>query len=196
MARDCGIEMMESRLYEERARHHFLTKRFDRRGDEKLHMQTMCALAHLDYNQPRTASYETLFRIANFLQLSMKEKEQIFRRMVFNVVARNHDDHTKNFSFLMDQSGKWSLAPAYDLTYSCDPDNYWLKEHNLLINGKSKDFTRADFKQLAKTFHIVKADDHIDEIIETCSGFKTYAKKAKVKSALAKTIMESLLLCL
>lgn len=193
MAMDCGIEMMESRLYEEHDRYHFLTKRFDRNNGEKLHMQTMCALAHLDYNEPRTASYETLFRISNFLQLNAKEREQIFRRMVFNVVARNHDDHTKNFSFLMDQSGKWSLAPAYDLTYSYRPDHYWLKEHNLLINGKSENFIREDLLQLARSFHVKNANDLIDEIVETCSGFKAYAKKAKVSKENMALIIKNIL---
>ncbi len=193
MARDCGIEMMESRLYEEHGRYHFLTKRFDRVDGEKLHMQTMCALAHLDYNEPRTASYETLFRISNFLQLNAKERQQLFRRMVFNVVASNHDDHTKNFSFLMDQSGKWSLAPAYDLTYSYRPDHYWLKEHNLLINGKSENFTREDLLQLARSFHIKDANDLIDEITQICSGFKTYAKKAKVSKENMALIVKNIL---
>jgi len=197
MAIDCGIEMMESKLLQENGRNHFLTKRFDRtvQGD-KFHMQTACALAHLDYNEARVHSYEILFRLASLLNLSMADKEQLFKRMVFNVIARNHDDHTKNFSFLMNKDAQWKLAPAYDLIFSYNPDNYWLKEHNLLINNKSTNINREDLLIYAKNFHIINADGIINHIVEICSQFSKYAKPALIPVKKAKTIQESLLLSL
>ncbi len=195
LAKDCGIEISESRLLEENGRSHFITKRFDREDSgEKLHMQTLCALAHLDYNQARVHSYETLFRITNPLKLSYKEREELFRRMVFNVVGRNHDDHSKNFSFLMNKDAKWSLAPAYDLNFAYNPENFWLKEHNLLVNGKSKDITREDLMIYAKNFHIKNAKEIINHNIEVFSQFKAYAKKAKVQNKEIKWIESNLLL--
>ncbi len=194
-ALDCGIDMMESRLLKENSRNHFLTKRFDRTDEgEKLHMQTLCALAHMDYNEARVRDYDILFRVANLLSLSMYDKEQLFRRMVFNVVVRNHDDHTKNFSFLMDKEAKWRLSPAYDLTFSYNPDHYWLKEHNLLINGKSTDITRADLNTYAKIFHIKNSNEIIDQIIEVFSHFKKYSTKAAVSKEHSKFIEKQLLL--
>ncbi len=181
MAKACGIEMNQSELLEENGLAHFMTKRFDRTEQgEKLHMQTLCALAHLDYNEARVASYEILFRTANLLSLSAFDKEQIFRRMVFNVVSRNHDDHTKNFSFLMDRDAKWKLAPAYDLTFSYNPDNHWIKEHQLLVNGKSTNITKEDLLVYANKFHIKNAKQIIEEIQEQCLKFTSFAKKAKV----------------
>ena len=193
MAKACGIEMNQSQLLEEKGRVHFLTKRFDRTEEgEKLHMQTLCALAHLDYNEARVASYEILFRVANLLSLSAFDKEQIFRRMVFNVISRNHDDHTKNFSFLMNRDAKWKLASAYDLTFSYNPDSYWLKEHQLLVNGKSTDIKKEDLLVYAKKFHIKNAKEIIREIQEQCSKFTSFAKKAKVGKERACYITSSL----
>jgi serine/threonine-protein kinase HipA len=193
MAKDCGIDMRPSKLMQENGRSHFLTKRFDRdeRG-EKLHMQTVCALAHLDYNKPRTVSYEILFRIMNQLALPMSDKEQLFKRMVFNVIGRNHDDHTKNFSFLMNKNAEWRLAPAYDLIFSYNPDHYWLKEHNLLVNGKSTDINRDDLMTLARKFHIKKTEQFIDEIIQVFTKFKSYAKQAGVSKEQVKFIYSNL----
>ncbi len=189
IARDCGIEMMLSKLIEENGRSHFLTKRFDRSDSyEKLHVQTLCALTHLDYNQARTTSYEILFRVANQLSLTMKEKEQLFLRMVFNVIGRNHDDHTKNFAFLMGIDAKWKLAPAYDLTFSYNPDHYWLKEHNLLINGKSQNITNDDLLIIADTFHIKNAAKMIERIQDKFSNFRKYALQAGVKEERIKFI--------
>ncbi len=181
MALDCGIEMMESKLLEEQGRSHFLTKRFDRSScGEKLHMQTLCALAHLDYSEARVHSYEILFRIANLLALTAEDHEQIFRRMVFNVLAKNCDDHTKNFSFLLDKDAKWRLAPAYDLTYAYNPNNYWLREHNMLINGKSNNINAEDLLSYANKFHIKNAKQVIAEIGTVIKDFKHYAKKAGI----------------
>jgi len=193
MARDCGIAMVDSKLLEERGRSHFLTKRFDRTDDgSKLHMQTLCALTHLDYNEARVHSYEILFKVANLLNLRQEEREQIFRRMVFNVLAKNCDDHTKNFSFLMNQEARWSLAPAYDLTYAYNPDNYWLKEHNLLVNGKSTNITTADLMIYADRYYIKNAEQIISETKAVIKKFKRYAKKAKLNQGLTNQLYESL----
>ncbi|MDD9897800.1 MAG: type II toxin-antitoxin system HipA family toxin [Candidatus Melainabacteria bacterium] len=193
MARDSGIEMSDSLILEKQGRNHFLTKRFDRKADgSKLHMQTLCALAHLDYNSPRVYSYEFLFRLAQRLELPMQDKEQIFKLMVFNVVGRNHDDHTKNFSFLMDRDARWRLAPAYDLTYAFNPKHHWLKEHNLLINAKSTDIRREDLMVYAKQFYIKKAEEYIEAILAIFSKWKDYAQKAKVCKNKAKEIKNNL----
>ncbi|MDR1914285.1 MAG: type II toxin-antitoxin system HipA family toxin, partial [Clostridiales bacterium] len=137
MATACAIEMSDCRLLEENGRAHFMTKRFDRMGaNEKLHMQTLCGLAHFDYNRPGAYSYEQLFQTMRTLRLPHAAAEQVYRRMVFNVVARNQDDHTKNFSFLMDKDGKWRLSPAYDLVYSYNPQGDYTSLHQMSINGK------------------------------------------------------------
>jgi serine/threonine-protein kinase HipA len=195
IAKDCDIDISPSKLLESEGRYHFITKRFDRTNDgSKLHLQTLCGLAHLDFNMPRLHSYETLFRIANRLELTMSEKEQIFKVMVFNVIGRNHDDHTKNFSFLMDKEGRWRLAPAYDLTYSYNPNNQWLKEHNLLINEKSSEIMIDDLMVYAKTFHIKKAKVFIENINEVFSRWKHYAIEAQVCKEKTKEIEKNILL--
>lgn len=193
MAKDSGIEMSESSLLEQSGRSHFLTKRFDRDEDgKKLHMQTLCGLAHLDYNSPRVYSYEFLFRLAQRLGLKMKDKEQIFKVMAFNVIGRNHDDHTKNFSFLMDQAGVWRIAPAYDLTYAFNPNHHWLKEHNLLVNGKSTEINKEDLLVYAKMFQIKDAELFIDQIIEVFRSWSNYATRANVCREKTKEIKENL----
>ncbi len=151
MASDAGVEMMESRLIEEEGRAHFMTKRFDRiSGNQKLHVQTFCAMQHYDFNQIFSYSYEQLFQTMRQLKLSYSEAEQMYRRMVFNVFARNCDDHTKNFAFLMGQDGKWKLAPAYDVCHAYRPDSDWVSQHNLSINGKRKDFTKEDLLTIGR----------------------------------------------
>src|SRR5690606_19280388 len=148
----CGITMMPCRLFDEGNRRHFITQRFDRRGNKKLHVQTLNGLAHVNYKIPGSFSYAEVFGIARQLRLSANEAEQLFKRMVFNVVARNHDDHSKNFAFIMDdtQGYKWSLAPAYDLAYSYKPGSKWVNSHWMSLNGKRDDFTRDDFYSLEK----------------------------------------------
>ena len=137
MAIDCGIIMMPSKLMEENGRAHFMTKRFDRiENDQKLHMQTLCGLCHFDYNNPNAYAYEQGFQAMRLLRLPYTDAEQFYIRMVFNVIARNQDDHTKNISFLMNKSGIWSLAPAYDVTYAYNPTNKWISKHQMAVNGK------------------------------------------------------------
>lgn len=194
MAKECGIKMNESKLLFEDKYAHFMTKRFDRVDNNKLHMQTLCAIAHYDYNYPSSYSYEQAFQVIRQLKLSYDNTEQLFLRMVFNVMARNQDDHTKNISFLMDKNGKWSLAPAYDVTFAYDPKNKWMKSHQMSINGKYDDINRNDILELAKNMNIKKANQKIDKIIDVVSRWKDFAKEAKVTAEQIKLIQSTLLL--
>lgn len=180
MARDCGIEMTESRLLEEHSRAHFLTKRFDRRGAEKLHMQTLCGIAHMDYNDAMSFSYEQAFQVMRRLGLPYPDAERLYRRMCFNVVTRNQDDHTKNISFLMDKSSSWRLSPAYDLTFACNPQSRWTCRHQMSINGKREGVTREDLLVVARRMNIKKPDRIIDEVLHSASKWEQYAASAGV----------------
>ena len=180
MAKECGINMSYSKLLEENGRAHFLTKRFDREGTNKLHMQTLCAIAHFDYNDSAYYSYEQAFQVIRQLKLPYTENEELYRRMVFNVIARNQDDHTKNISFLMNESGIWSLSPAYDVTYAYNPSNIWTKRHQLSINGKRDNITREDLLKLAINVNVKKPSSIINNIIEKVSSWNKYALKAGV----------------
>jgi serine/threonine-protein kinase HipA len=151
LARAAGIEIADSRLLEENDRRHFMTRRFDRPGGGgKLHVQTIAALEHVDYDEPGIYSYEQAIALLRRLGLGTPDAEQLYRRMVFNVVARNQDDHVKNISFLMGRNGAWHLAPAYDLTWSYKRGNRWLQAHQMSINGKRDDFTVDDVRAVAR----------------------------------------------
>jgi serine/threonine-protein kinase HipA len=194
MAKDCGIEMMASRLLEENGRAHFMTRRFDREGGEtKHHVQTFCALKHFDYNLVNSFSYEQLFQCMRELKLTYADAEQMFRRMVFNVVARNCDDHTKNFSFLLKQGGKWELAPAYDLCHAYRPGSEWVSQHSLSINGKRKDITKSDLLVIGDSIRLKKASEIIDDITETVNRWKEYANEVHVDPNLRDEIGKTLL---
>ena len=150
MAKESEIEMTESRLLEENNRAHFMTKRFDREhGKGKLHVQSFCALAHYDFSEVTAFSYEQLFETMRSMRLPYTDAEQVFRRMVFNIMARNCDDHTKNFSFSMNKTGKWKLAPAFDVCHSYRPDSTWVSQHSLSINGKRQNITRYDLLEVS-----------------------------------------------
>ena len=180
MALDCGIKMMESKLLEEGDSFHFMTKRFDRTDTgDKIHMQTLAAIAH--YDRDALHSYEAAFRVMRKIGLNYSEMEQFYRRMVFNVVARNHDDHTKNHSFLMDKNGSWKLAPAYDLCYSYSPTGKWTAVHQMSINGKQDEFTWADISEVGKSMDIKNADSIIEEIVDTVSLWNKYVKDCGVR---------------
>lgn len=195
MAKDAGIDMMECRLLEENGRAHFMTKRFDREaGKGKLHVQTFCAMAHYDFNEMVSYSYEQLFETMRVMLLPYPEAEQLFRRMAFNVMGRNCDDHTKNFAFLMDKKGKWSLTPAYDLCYSYRPDSIWVSQHALSVNGKRKDITRDDLLEVAKKMNIKKANDIIDQVKTAIVGWNWYAQQTDVERNLKETIKKNLLI--
>ena len=151
MAKAAGITMTECRLLEENGRRHFMTRRFDRLPNgEKLHMQSLCALAHFDFNEAGAHAYEQALLTIRQLRLPMEAVEEQFRRMAFNIVARNQDDHVKNIAFLMDKEGEWSLAPAFDVTYSYNPSGSWTSTHQMTLNGRRDDFTLADFEACAK----------------------------------------------
>jgi serine/threonine-protein kinase HipA len=178
MAKDCGINMMESRLLEEGGRAHFLTKRFDRVGTQKMHMQTLCGIAHFDYNMPNVYSYEQAFQVMRQLRLPYPDAEELFRRMVFNVLCFNCDDHTKNISFLMDKTGEWRLSPAYDMTYAYNPDNRWLKQHQMAVNGKRENVYRGDLLKVASDMNIKKPLEIISAVQNAASNWAEHAEKA------------------
>ena len=176
MAIDSGIEMSNCKLLAENGRSHFLTKRFDRENGRKIHIQTLCAMAGVDFRQPNLIGYEDIFKILNLLNMDYSEKEQLFRRMIFNVISLNHDDHTKNFSFMY-KNGKWKLAPAYDLIFACNPDNRWLKNHNININGKKQGIAQEDILAVGEKFGIRKSGTILKNINEVVRNFKHYADK-------------------
>lgn len=193
MAKDCEIDMMECDLLEENGRAHFMTKRFDREdGNVRHHIQTFCGIQHFDYNNLYGYSYEQLFQTMRMLKMTYPEAEQMFRRMVFNVMATNYDDHTKNFSFRLKQGGKWELSPAYDVCYSYDPDNIWVSQHTLSINGKHRNITREDLLNLAKNNNIKGADKIIDQIKHVVTQWDKYAKEVGVISSLHQSIKQTI----
>lgn len=193
MAKACGINMMSSQLLEESGRAHFMTKRFDREGGAiKHHIQTFCGLKHFDFNQVNSFSYEQLFQTMRELKLDYQDLEQLFRRMVFNVVAQNCDDHTKNFSFRLKKGEKWELSPAYDVCYAYSPDNRWISQHALSLNGKRKDITKDDLLSVEKTIKTKKAISIIGEITETVSQWREFAEEVEVLPELSNKIAQSL----
>lgn len=193
MAKDCNIQMMECRLLEENGRAHFMTKRFDRDGVyTKHHVQTFCGIQHFDYNNLYGYSYEQLFQTMRMLKMTYPEAEQMFRRMVFNVMSTNYDDHTKNFSFMLKQNGRWELSPAYDICYSYDPDNLWGSRHSLSINGKHKEICKSDLMTIACNNNIKKGEKIIEEIKEVVGHWEEYAGRAGVSFQLKDFIMETL----
>ena len=195
MAKACGIDMMPSRLLEENGRSHFMTKRFDREGTEtKHHVQTFCAMKHFDYNLIRSFSYEQLFQCMRELKLTYADAEQMFRRMVFNVIARNCDDHTKNFSFLLRQGGTWELAPAYDLCHAYRPGSEWVSQQALSINGKRKNIEKADLLAVGESIRCKKAAEIVDEIKNTVHQWKDFADEVNVKGSLRDEIANTLLM--
>lgn len=194
MAIACGINMMPSRLMEENGRAHFMTKRFDREGDStKHHIQTFCAMKHFDYNQITSFSYEQLFQTMRELKLTYSDAEQLFRRMVFNVVARNCDDHTKNFAFRLKKDGTWELAPAYDICHAYQPKHQWVSQHVLSVNGKRTNITRDDLLVVGKSIKNKKAAETIDKISDTLSKWKTFANEVKVLPKLRDEINATLI---
>ncbi|MGD8175447.1 type II toxin-antitoxin system HipA family toxin [Marinimicrobium sp. ARAG 43.8] len=195
MATDAGITMEPCELLEEGNRAHFLTRRFDRDGNDKLHYQSLCAIDHADYKKPGHYSYEELFTTARRLRLSRTEAIQLYRRMVFNVMARNHDDHTKNFGFLLDgPAARWRLAPAFDVAYSYKPGSPWVNSHQLSLNGKREQFTVDDLLAVAGQIGEFKTEARrvIEEISDIVARWPKYAEQAQVPASLAKEIQSNL----
>ncbi|MBZ0265759.1 type II toxin-antitoxin system HipA family toxin [bacterium] len=191
MVHACKIEMTECRLLEENDRSHFMTRRFDRtREGKKLHMQSLCALAHFDFNRPGEYSYEQAFQVLRLLNLPMDAIVQLFRRMAFNVVARNQDDHTKNIAFLMDRHGEWSLAPAFDMTYSYRPDSIWTGAHQMTLNGKRDSFVLHDFDACGEIAMLKRgqAREIVEEVVSIVKDWREYASKAGVPDHTAEQI--------
>lgn len=183
MAQAAGMTMSECRLLEENDRRHFMTRRFDRLpGGEKLHMQSLGALAHFDFNQAGAYGYEQALLTIRQLKLPMAAVEELFRRMVFNIVARNQDDHVKNNAFLMDKQGRWSLAPAFDVTYSYNPTGTWTATHQMTLNGKRDGFTMADFRAYAKSALMKRgrAEAIVEEVQQAVKRWPEFAAKAQV----------------
>ena len=195
MALDCGIDMMPSKLLEENDRAHFLTKRFDREGSQiKHHIQTWCAIKHVNYNDVLSYSYEQLFQTMRELRLTYPEAEQMFRRMVFNVLAKNCDDHTKNFSFRLKQGEIWELAPAYDLCHAYRPGSQWVSQHSLSVNGKREGINREDLMAVAKSMNIKKGPAIIDEVQSVTRNWADYADEVGVSEKLRDTIASTLVM--
>lgn len=187
MARAAGITMSDARLLEENGRRHFMTRRFDRTDSgAKWHMQTLGALEHISYNLPGAYGYEGALALVRRLGMGAAQTEELFRRMVFNVVARNQDDHVKNIAFLMDRAGVWSLAPAYDMTWAHAPGNRWLEAHQMTVNGRRDDFTRADIEAVARAGGLVRgrAGRILAEVTEVVAGWPALADEVGVDERL------------
>ena len=183
MATDAGITMSPCRLFEEKGRRHFMTRRFDRLdGGGKLHMQSLCGMAHYDFNQAGAYGYEQALQVIRRLGLPMAAVEEQFRRMVFNIAARNQDDHVKNIAFLMNRSGHWSLSPAFDMTYSYQPGGQWTSSHQMALNGKQSGFTLEDFKACANSASMKRgrAEAIIKEVRAVVLRWRDYADESFV----------------
>ncbi len=188
MAKAAGISMTESKLLEENGRAHFMTKRFDRVGGEKRHMQTLCGIAHYDFNLAGAYSYEQAFEVMRKLRLSKAEATQQYRRMLFNIIARNQDDHTKNISFLMNKEGAWSLSPAYDVTYSHNPAGKWTNQHQMSVNAKRDNFTKEDLINTGKSISISKPEVILEEVLAAVEQWQDFAETAGVKKGVTHEI--------
>lgn len=194
MALEAGIDMSECRLLEENGRRHFMTKRFDRlENGEKLHMLSLSGLAHFDFNNAGAYGYEQAMLIIR-LRLPTSAIEEMFRRMAFNILARNQDDHVKNIAFLMDKEGKWSLAPAFDVAYSFNPSGVWTSSHQMTMNGKRDDFSRNDFKACGEAVSLKRgrAESIVTEVRKAVEKWSEFADTAKVTQSWKTQIQENL----
>jgi len=183
MAASAGIAVPDTGLIEENGRAHFISKRFDRVGAEKLHMQSLCGLAGLDYNARAVHDYSQLFLAAERLGLGADTRREVFRRMVFNVAAANNDDHTKNHSFLMDRSGAWSLAPAYDVTHAYNPKSIWTSQHLMSVNGKFAGAGYKDFIAVAERFDVEGARAIMGDVNDAIGSWPEFAAAAGVPAS-------------
>jgi serine/threonine-protein kinase HipA len=180
MTRAAGIAMSPCKLLRESGRAHFMTKRFDRKGNTKHHVQTLCAMAHLDYKQKATHDVSQLFQAIGQLGLDYSAMEEAFRRTAFNVMAANCDDHTKNISFILRDGEAWNLAPAYDMTHAHNPHSEWINQHLLGVNGKFSDISRDDLLVVADRFGVGTAPQVLEEVGEAVSAWPEYAAKAGI----------------
>jgi len=195
MAVACGIEMMECRLLEENGRAHFMTRRFDRMPEEgKLHVQSLCGIQHYDFAQINSYSYEQLFQTMRMLKLPYGQAEQLYRRMVFNVLARNCDDHTKNFAFIMNKRGEWRLSPAFDICHAYRPGSEWVSRHALSVNGQRDRISENDLLAVADSMNVKKPESIIAEIRTQVKQWERYADEQRVPVNMAKAIKQTLLI--
>ncbi len=192
MAHAAGITMSECRLLHENGRAHFLTKRFDRVGHAKLHMQSLCGIAHYDYNAAGAYGYEQVFEVMRRLRLPKTDAIQLYRRLIFNVVTRNQDDHTKNIGFLMGPDGGWRLAPAFDLIYAHNPHGRWTHQHQMTINGKRDHFTRDDLQAVGASIGIARPGDILEEIVDVVATWPDIAHEVGVDPGRAAEIGRTL----
>lgn len=197
MAKAAGIQMSDSRLLEENGRAHFMTKRFDREvidgKTQKHHLQTLCALNHLDFRQRGTHDYSQLFMTAAKLGLGDDAMSQIFLRMAFNVMARNCDDHTKNFGFILRQGGPWTLAPAYDVTHAYNPNGECTYQHLMSVNQKFRDITRDDLLVVADRFGIRRSENAVSDVRAAIDNWSPFAQRANISSVLQSRVAKDLL---
>lgn len=196
LVKRCGIDMTDCSLIEENGRAHFLTKRFDRENGKKIHMQTLCGIAHYDFRLLRGYSYEQAFNVMRALHLPYSQAQEMFRRMVFNTVVRNQDDHTKNISFLMGTDGRWRLSPAYDMGFAYNPSGSWTRTHQMSINGKYDDLTRKDLLACAAANNIKNASEIIDQVCDEAAKWPSSAKECGVPQNMIDVIVPHLLLTL
>jgi serine/threonine-protein kinase HipA len=192
MALAAGIAMTECRLLEENGRAHFMTRRFDRDADgEKVHMQSLCAMGHYDYNASGQYGYEQAFSLVQQLHLGHETTRELYRRMVFNVLARNQDDHTRNIAFLMDRNGQWRLSPAFDVVWSYNPAGRWTNQHQMSLNSKLDGFTLDDLLAVASNFGIKKPKDIVRQVGNAVSGWDAFASEAGLDDAFKQEIGRS-----
>lgn len=193
MAKSAGIDMMESRLLDEGQRAHFMTRRFDRDvTGGKVHSQTLCAMAHMDFRQIGTNDYSQLFHTINQLGMGAQTRAEAFRRMVFNVAALNCDDHSKNFSFILAELDTWKLAPGYDITYAHSPESKWTRQHLMSVNGKTENITFLDLWEIADRFNVPNATEIIEKILDSVAAWPTFADQAGVPKSLTDKIFEEI----
>jgi serine/threonine-protein kinase HipA len=193
MAQSAGIEMTPCQLLEEGGRAHFMTRRFDRLDNgEKVHVQTLCALAELDFRQIGTHDYAQLFVLIDQLGLGAEARGEAFRRMVFNVAAANCDDHTKNFSFTLPRGGQWSLSPAYDVTHAHSPNSHWTRQHLMAVNGRTTEITRADVLEVGDRFSVPRVSSTIDQVLDAVASWPNFAARAGVPEEATKRIRQDI----
>ncbi len=195
MARAAGITMSDCRLLEENGRAHFMTRRFDRGpAGEKFHMQSLCAMAHFDFNQAGAYSYEQAFQVARRLNLPQPDLTELYRRALFNILARNQDDHTKNIAFLMDRRGGWRLAPAYDLIYAYNPNGAWTQRHQMTLAGKRENFTTKDLLDSASTADVkpAKAKSILKQVHSAVAAWQTHAESSNISAEWTEEIRRNL----
>lgn len=181
MAKAAGINMTQCQLLEENGRAHFMSKRFDRINGKKQHMQSLCGIAHYDFNMAGAYSYEQAFEVMRKLRLSKADATEQYRRMLFNIIARDLDDHTKNISFLMGGNGKWKLSPAYDVIYSHNPAGQWTSQHQMSVNGKRDHFTKEDLISVGESISLSRPEEIINDVITAVAKWQEYAKDAGLK---------------